>query len=749
MIDIFYTLLLNARPLIILIIPLFFLWKHYYGKFYFRIVVGIIIFYLIYWILPMLFQLGESPNKLVAEEGRQENIAIGIRYIIAHIGSLIALFAFYPLVALPFIFFVAPFFSLLYLCNYLRKEDGTVRENLAKITYEFEESPFEKMKKDIIRSDWSREKEILKLMIVLLPISLYLLQTILDISGLQNISLTTGETALGWFIEILMVYLAIFILSIELLFSSQIALKGRYFGEQLRNQIYRSLYSVGAPISILSLILFVIQYSTSLLIIIYFMAYFIMVSIIFVLFLKIFEPISILLFVKLIEYWKKREKKPEKVKNTVWYDNWYYTILAGISAIGIILILNILVFNPLFSLFGETQRTIINSARYSYRNPSLRSSLRFDLLNIFNVVVLVIIPIFIAAFLFAFSLRYTKNMLLSILMFFSITIPFSILMIAIGANPLISFAPEEYWLTGQMSYTEAFGFVFYTFRTAAFDANLFPGGQITLLGGLAIPYLFSRYVITIIFWSFTLFYFHKKFKIKNVEIDEKRVDRVLFSTIDLIMNYQEFSGDLGSYLITRNDEIIEKRIIESENDQVKSLLSQIEDDVLLKDILPSDETEKKQLYKTIRYLFSHNFITIWVREFSYIFEKIEKQSLYVIYNDGRDIFNYPFVKEVIQDPALVSGMFTAITSFVKETTKSTQLLKTIDHGDITILIEYGINIFGALFIKGNPSTEIRTQLTTYINTFEHKHKSVLLDWNGILTPFRDSNQLVEEIFKEI
>ena len=164
-------------------------------------------------------------------------------------------------------------------------------------------------------------------------------------------------------------------------------------------------------------------------------------------------------------------------------------------------------------------------------------------------------------------------------------------MIAIGANPLISFAPEEYWLTGQMSYTDAFGFVFYTFRTAAFDANLFPEGKITLLGGLAIPYLFSRYVITIIFWSFILFYFHKKFKIKNIEIDEKRVDRALFSTIDLIMTYKEFSGDVGSYLITRNNDVVEKRI-ESENDQVKSVLAQLEDEMLLKDLLPSDENEK-------------------------------------------------------------------------------------------------------------------------------------------------------------
>ena len=52
-------------------------------------------------------------------------------------------------------------------------------------------------------------------------------------------------------------------------------------------------------------------------------------------------------------------------------------------------------------------------------------------------------------------------------------------------------------------------------------------------------------------------------------------------------------------------------------------------------------------------------------------------------------------------------MFSAITSFIKEMTKSTEALKKIDHGDITILLEYGEHIFGALFIKGAQTTEVK------------------------------------------
>jgi hypothetical protein len=742
MIDIFFSFFLNGLPLLILIIPLFFIWKKIFGKYYFRIIAGTISFYLIYWVLPIIFQVGQSPNKLVTEGSTSENFALGIRYFFAHIGSLLSLFAFYPLVTLPFIFLVAPFISFILLWNHLRSEEGTIKENLKHLTYEFDESPFDKIRRELMRNDWTREKEILKLMIVLLPISLYLLQTILDISGLQNISLTTGESALGWFIEILLVYLATFIFSIELLFSSKVAIKGRYWGNKLRKQTYRSLYSVGAPISILSLILFIVQYTASIFIIIYFFAYFIMVSIIFVLFLKIFEPISILIFVKIIEYWKKRKEKSYKFKAT----NWYYMLVSSAAATGIFFFLSILVFNPLIGMFGEEHQVIIDSARFSYKNPTLRNSFRFDLMNIFNLVVLTIIPIFITAYIFASSMKYLRSIVLGITVFFSIVMTLSIIFYYFGANPLISFAPIEYWLTGQLSYTDAFGFRFYTFRTAAFSANLFPEGEITLLGVLALPYLFTRYLMATIFWGIIIFYFRRDFMVKTTSIDEKFVEKTLFVTIGDFLTQEEYLNEANQYLISKNVDLTEENL-KQEKEEIKNLLIILEQDKFLNEIIPTVETEKKkENYQTLNYLFKSNKIKIWNPEFSYTFEKVEKQGLYIIYNDGRDLFNYPFVKDELQDPGLISGMFSALTSFIKETTKSTELLKTIDHGDITILLEYGINFFGALFIKGNETSEIREQLTEFIKKFERKHRDILPNWNGMLQPFRDDNSLVEEIF---
>ena len=76
------------------------------------------------------------------------------------------------------------------------------------------------------------------------------------------------------------------------------------------------------------------------------------------------------------------------------------------------------------------------------------------------------------------------------------------------------------------------------------------------------------------------------------------------------------------------------------------------------------------------------------------------------------------------------------------------MLKKIDHGDITILIEYGTNIFGALFVKGTQTSEERASLREFVSRFEAKNPEILKDWSGSLHKFKDDDLLVQEIFEE-
>ncbi len=91
--DVLFTILLNALPIIILFVPLLFIWKKTLGKVYFRIFIGILVFYLIYWIFPIIFQIGVKPTELAVEEKNEGNVVLGIGYLAAHIGSLIILFS--------------------------------------------------------------------------------------------------------------------------------------------------------------------------------------------------------------------------------------------------------------------------------------------------------------------------------------------------------------------------------------------------------------------------------------------------------------------------------------------------------------------------------------------------------------------------------------------------------------------------------------------------------------------------------
>jgi hypothetical protein len=572
-------------------------------------------------------------------------------------------------------------------------------------------------------------------MIVLLPISLYLMQVILQISDITVASLTSGETALGWFLEILFVYLAIFIFSIEILFSSQVALKGRFFGEQIREQTYKSLYTIGTPMSVFSIILFALLYEELIFIIVYFFAYFIMASIIFILFIDILEPLSILIFVKIINWWKNR--KTRKINP----QNFYYMLIFGALALVSYLILNYALTNfaypPLFGEPGSIEEdAIYNAGAFVTTNPDLSLMLQFDLLIIYGIIITELIPALILTLFLAYGLKFVKNIGLGIVIYLPFIITLSII--------ILIWSGDIYWLTGKVSYTEVFGFNFYTLRTASLQANL-----TGFLYVLAAPYLSTRYIFNIILWSLMVFYFKKEFKIKNIAIDKEHIKKVIYSTIKDFPIYDDYAKNEDQYLVSKRSDI-ELSYIDQEREEIKSIINLLENDKLLEEIKPVDANEIKRFYFTLRYLYNNKLINILRPEVSYIFEPVEKQGLYIIYDDGRGVYNYAFKKDVEQDPGLVSGMFSAITSFIKEMTRSTEVLKKIDHGDITILLEYGNRIFGALFIKGNQTTEVRTPLKDFVKKFETQYMNILKEWTGSLSTFDKelNDQLVKETFKE-
>ncbi|TXT66945.1 MAG: conserved membrane protein of unknown function [Promethearchaeota archaeon] len=744
--NVLLTIGLNVLPLVLFAFPLLFIRKRLIGKLYLRIFIGIVVFFLIYWVAPVMFQFNLQPNRLDTQQG-QENL--GISYIFTHFSMLISAFLSYPFIILPFIFFFTPFISMIIVWNNLKKSEGSLDENLKQISYEYNTRPLQLIKQDLLKQNWDREKEILKLMIVLLPVSLYILQVILKVSGLQNFSLTTAETALGWFLEILFVYLAIFIFSIELINSSKIAIKGRYFGEQVRDDYFRSLYMVGLPISAISIFLFILEYFDSIDVIFAFFAYFIMASIVFVLFLGIFEPISILILVKLIDWWKKRKEESKSLSYRL--SPLYNGLFFGALVVGIYWGLSIIFGYTLFANSNYINRILELGLFNAYPNPltnpepTLNDALGFDILFILFFIVNTLLPIILIVVFLYYAFKYGKNIPLTLAGFLGVVILASFLLPLIpyfGSNPLINIlSTDEYWFTGRASLIPLNGIEFATLRTATFRADL-----TGVLGVLAIPYVVTRNIFNVIFWGIFIYYLGRQIKIKNIPLDEKRVKRVIFTDTGSFATYTEFKSGEPEYLVDVNENVAEKEV-ESSLIEIQNIMNVIDkDEIYLAKLKKEISQDSQTLYENLKYLYNKKQIELWKPELTFTFERVKKLGLYVIYEDGRSPYDYKFSEESAPDPGLISGMFSAITSFIKETTKSTEFLQTIEHGDITILIEYGKNLFGALFIKGNQTSEIRNQLREFVAQFENKYKDTLEDWGGELKPFKDANQLVEHIF---
>lgn len=274
-------------------------------------------------------------------------------------------------------------------------------------------------------------------------------------------------------------------------------------------------------------------------------------------------------------------------------------------------------------------------------------------------------------------------------------------------------------------------------RTAFLDAT----SGVPILKNLALPYNFTRFFMAFVLWGIIFYYARKQFLTKTIR-REKLVDQITFSNLDTIPAGEKFLA--SEYLITCTPDC---KIPADEKEGAKTMIESFGDGKFSPELLQESLEENKKTYGQLKYLTEKKYIQWWVAEFTFSFERAQMETLYIINSDGRDVVSYRFAEgESKADPALVAGMFSAITSFIKETTKSSDLLRTIDHGDSKITIEYGKYVFGAIFADME-TTEIRTNLKNFLTEFEKRHGEVLKNWNGATGPFKENDKLVEEIFQ--
>ncbi|MHA1265646.1 MAG: MFS transporter [Candidatus Helarchaeota archaeon] len=125
-------------------------------------------------------------------------------------------------------------------------------------------------------------------------------------------------------------------------------------------------------------------------------------------------------------------------------------------------------------------------------------------------------------------------------------------------------------------------------------------------------------------------------------------------------------------------------------------------------------------------------------------KEVDVKGIYVISQDGRTMAEMSF-KDVLIDVDLITSALSAVGDLIKESIHSEKRLKTIDHGDVKILIEYGGYVNSAI-ITDKETKDLRARLKEFLYLFETNYREYIDHWSGDVRPFFEAYKLMEKYF---
>jgi tetratricopeptide (TPR) repeat protein len=108
-------------------------------------------------------------------------------------------------------------------------------------------------------------------------------------------------------------------------------------------------------------------------------------------------------------------------------------------------------------------------------------------------------------------------------------------------------------------------------------------------------------------------------------------------------------------------------------------------------------------------------------------------GLMVVNASGLNIYDYTFSKDMSSDPTLIAGLITAMSAFIEEIIKGKGFLKSINHDDLTLMME-PLKGYVVVCITSKETFELRRKVQLLSSELEKviKNKQVELE-SGILT----------------
>ncbi|MFX0074952.1 MAG: hypothetical protein ACFE96_05885 [Candidatus Hermodarchaeota archaeon] len=142
---------------------------------------------------------------------------------------------------------------------------------------------------------------------------------------------------------------------------------------------------------------------------------------------------------------------------------------------------------------------------------------------------------------------------------------------------------------------------------------------------------------------------------------------------------------------------------------------------------------------------------VWAKEATILDDLVNISYIMIIHKDvGVSIFNKQIAMEGI-DSDLISGFLQAISQFRQEFQKGTkkeQISKgfEMDYYDFKIIITDGEYARVALVLDKSPSDQLKENQTAFTNEFEYKFGFKLERFEGDITPFKETEPLIEKYF---
>lgn len=123
----------------------------------------------------------------------------------------------------------------------------------------------------------------------------------------------------------------------------------------------------------------------------------------------------------------------------------------------------------------------------------------------------------------------------------------------------------------------------------------------------------------------------------------------------------------------------------------------------------------------------------------------ELLGVYVFMQEGSCVFDHKF-RSMTGDASLLTGALTAISSIIKETTRSQGDLRFVDHGDVKFIFTEQPNII-AVLISTQYRQLFRVKLERFTQSFYDTFKEEIDNWKGNLRAFSGAHEFIKDIFE--